>query len=263
MGSRPAVKESTVSAPRQPPGTRRPGRQTAHLVPHALSRAVDRTDRLEALTRELHSAGRQGRTSAWLAERLNVSARTVKRDVTALQQAGVPIRASSGPQGGYAIDTAAAGPPVRLTPEEAIAVVVGLQAVPDQPFEAAGRSVISKVLHALDPAERDDVIRAASQVWIRPGESPVTPDGDIRAVLAQATRDHQVVIVDYESDDTSRTLTRQLEPLGFAHSRGLWFVLAWCREDDGGRWIQLDRIRAAQPTHEAFKPRDVREVFGQ
>jgi predicted DNA-binding transcriptional regulator YafY len=61
---------------------------------------VNRTERLYAVAEELRRAGAQGTTSARLARSLEVSIRTIKRDVSALQQAGLPVRAEAGPGGG-------------------------------------------------------------------------------------------------------------------------------------------------------------------
>ncbi|WP_116946859.1 helix-turn-helix transcriptional regulator [Jiangella endophytica] len=259
----------TPSAPRRAPSGPRPSGDARPAVGEAGGRA-SRSTRLDSLARELHAAGRQGRTSSWLAERLGVSARTVKRDVIALQQSGVPIRASSGPQGGYVIDQSGQRA-LSLTPDEALAIVVGLQAVPDQPFAAAGSSAAAKVLRAVAPDRRADVTAVAERIWIRPGEPEPPHDDTVRSVLADAIRDHRVVLLDHapaDSDtdtdtdtDMGETLTEQVEPLGFAHSRGAWFVLVWSRESDAGRWFQLDHVSAAQPTHETFEPRDVREIF--
>lgn len=260
MGSQATAQDSDTSS--RLPRMRRPGQQPTPLVPDALGRAVHRSNRLETLTKELRAAGKQGRTSAWLAERLGVSARTVKRDVAALQQAGVPIRASSGPQGGYVMDDAPANLPLTLTADEALAIVVGLQAVPDQPFASAARAAVVKLLQTLTPDGRAEVSRLAERVWIRPGEPSPSADESVRDVLTQAIRQRNLVLLDYQPPEGPPTLIRQVEPLGFAHSFGHWFVLAWCREDDAGRWFRLDRVTAAQRTHEMFEPRDVREVFG-
>jgi len=75
---------------------------------------VNRTDRLHALSEELRRAGQHGRTAARLAGWLEVSTRTIKRDVAALQQAGLPVWSQAGPGGGYVLDEAATLPPVNL-----------------------------------------------------------------------------------------------------------------------------------------------------
>ncbi|SDU11728.1 helix-turn-helix transcriptional regulator [Jiangella alkaliphila] len=250
----------TPSAPRRAPGGPRPSGGDVRPGSGDATGRASRSTRLDSLARELHAAGRQGRTSSWLAERLGVSARTVKRDVIALQQAGIPIRASSGPQGGYVIDQAGQRT-LSLTPDEALAIVVGLQSVPDQPFAAAASAAAAKVLRAVAPDRRADVTAVAERIWIRPGEPEPPHDDAVRPVLTDAIRDHRVVLLDHTPAATTETLTEQVEPLGFAHSRGAWFVLAWSREADAGRWFQLDHVSAAQPTHETFEPRDVREIF--
>lgn len=263
MGSPATARErATLSgAPARLPRMRPPNRDLmpSGATPVALGRAVSRASRLDALTEELRGAGPQGRTSAWLADRLGVSARTVKRDVTALLRAGVPIRASSGPQGGYAIDTTAR-PSLTLTPDEALAIVVGLQAIPDQPFASTIESAIAKVLRSVPAQQRTEIGPLADRIWLRPGEPPLDHDTAIRDVLVTAVRDHHVVLLDYEPTDGPPMLSRQVEPLGFAHSRGRWFAIAWCRDRDSGNWFQLDHITAAQPTHETFTPRAIRDL---
>jgi predicted DNA-binding transcriptional regulator YafY len=66
---------------------------------------VNRTDRLYALVEELRATAPAYRSTTWLAERFEVSTRTIERDLSALQQSGVPIYATAGRRGGYAIDT--------------------------------------------------------------------------------------------------------------------------------------------------------------
>jgi predicted DNA-binding transcriptional regulator YafY len=77
---------------------------------------VNRTERLYAIAEELRRAGRPGRTAGGLAGRFEVSVRTIKRDVSALLQAGLPIWARPGAGGGYVLDASASLPPVNFTP---------------------------------------------------------------------------------------------------------------------------------------------------
>jgi predicted DNA-binding transcriptional regulator YafY len=87
---------------------------------------MNRTDRLYALREELRRAGPEGRTAEQLAARFEVSARTVKRDVSALQQGGFPVWARIGRIGGYVVDRNATLPPVNITAAEATALAAAL-----------------------------------------------------------------------------------------------------------------------------------------
>jgi predicted DNA-binding transcriptional regulator YafY len=82
-----------------------------------MSPFMNRTDRLYALVEELRRNGRRGRTAAWLARRFEVSMRTVKRDIAALQAAGTPVSGQEGRGGGYQLATEGLAP-VALTSAE-------------------------------------------------------------------------------------------------------------------------------------------------
>ncbi len=77
---------------------------------------------------------------AELAERFEVSTRTIERDLLALQEAGVPIWAQPGPGGGYGLNVDTTLPPLNLTPAEAAALATALAATRAMPFADAGRS---------------------------------------------------------------------------------------------------------------------------
>lgn len=222
---------------------------------------MNRTDRLYALAEQLRTAGAGGRTSGWLAAHFEVSARTIKRDVTALQQAGVPIWATGGPGGGYVLDPAAALPPLTFTAGEAVAIALALQADPDQPYGVDGRSAVTKVLGALTPKRRAEVEQLAGRVWIR-SRNRDDDTGAVRRTLSEAVRTQAVVVLGYLSADGRATSKRPVEPLGFAQTRGRWYLMAWCRLRDDGRWFRFDRIAAVWPTTETFEARDVGTVFG-
>src|SRR2546421_5333369 len=103
---------------------------------------MNRTDRLYALVEELRAAAPAPRSARWLADRFEVSSRTVERDLGALQQAGVPIYAEPGRTGGYVLDKAHTLPPVNVTPAEAVAIAVALEGLHGTPFHDAARSAL-------------------------------------------------------------------------------------------------------------------------
>lgn len=104
---------------------------------------MNRTDRLYALVEELRSVAPDWRTAKWFAERFEVSTRTIERDLSALQQAGVPIFATLGRRGGYAIDVKHTLPPLNLSAAEVTAVATALAAESATPFTHAGRSALA------------------------------------------------------------------------------------------------------------------------
>jgi predicted DNA-binding transcriptional regulator YafY len=221
---------------------------------------MNRTDRLYAIVEELRGAGPTGRTAAWLADRFEVSARTIKRDVSALQQSGVPIWATSGPGGGYAVDAAGALPPLSFTPSEATAIAVALAVQPGLPFGPDGRSALTKVLGAMTPERRAEAEALAGTVWIRRSEPDRTP---VARTLDEAVRRRVVVVIDYVDANGEATERRPVEPLAFAQVEARWYLLAWCRRRRDGRWFRLDRVTAAWPTTERFAERDVATLYGE
>lgn len=222
---------------------------------------MNRTDRMFAIVEELRSGPPSGRTAAWLAERLSVSTRTIKRDVSALQQADVPIWATPGPGGGYALDPAATLPPLTFTPGEAAAMAAALASLPSLPFGPDGRSALTKVLGAMSDRGRSAAGDLGARIWVLPGEGGAPPE--VARVLDEAVRTGVVVVLDYVDREGKETQRRPVEPLAYANTGRHWFLMAWCRRQRGGRWFRLDRVQAAHLTTERFERRDLVEIFGE
>jgi predicted DNA-binding transcriptional regulator YafY len=220
---------------------------------------VNRTDRLYAIAEALRLAGDDGRTSAWLAARFEVSARTIKRDITALQEAGRPIAGTGGPGGGYRIDPAVTLAPIAFTPAEAIAIATLMSVQGDVPYAVEGRRALAKVLDAMVPGGRRGAATLAGRVWTR--GSPVRSSSAIRAVEEAVAR-QVVVVIDYVDGDGDESRRRPVEPIAFANTRGNWYLMAWCRWRRAGRWFRIDRIRRADLTTQPAPPRDLTDVFG-
>lgn len=235
---------------------------------------MNRTDRLYAIAEELRRAGPQGRTSGVLAERFEVSGRTVKRDVLALQEAGVPIWAQAGPGGGYVLDEAATLPPLTFSAREAIAVSVALAMGRALPFAPDGQSALGKLLDAMRPEDKAAAEALGGRIWTRQAPDPRDPadrSGRMRSdqrpaaarVVDEAIRDEVVVLIDYTDASGARTERRPVEPQVYALDGDQWFLLAWCRMRRAGRWFRLDRIDRAVLTTEHVAPRDVAATFGE
>lgn len=138
---------------------------------------MNRTERLYAVAEELRRAGPTGTTGARLAAALEVSERTIKRDVAALQQAGLTVWAQPGPGGGYVLDPSASLPPVNFTPGQAVAVAVALATLPPgSPFAVDARVARGKVWDALAAGDRARAEALAARVWVRHATDDATTD---------------------------------------------------------------------------------------
>lgn len=105
-----------------------------------------RTDRLYALVEELRARAPRPVSRSMLAERLEVTERTIERDILALQQAGVPIWSQRGRGGGYAIDAQWSLPPLNFDATEALAVIAALATAQAEVVEDSWRAVASPTL---------------------------------------------------------------------------------------------------------------------
>ena len=126
--------------------------------------AVNRTDRLYALVEDLRATAPRPRSARDLAARYEVSARTIERDILALQESGVPVYAEPGRRGGYAIDKTMTLPPVNFTAAEMVAIAVALARDEGTPFAAATRSALRKVMAAAPATQAAEAARLIDRV---------------------------------------------------------------------------------------------------
>ena len=222
---------------------------------------MNRTDRLYALVEELRATAPRARTARQLAERFEVSPRTIERDLSALQQSGVPIWATPGPGGGYTVDPSLTLPPLNFTASEATAIAVALAVSGPIPFGDAAREALRKVVSAMSAGHRESARDLVARIQLLQREGELQPTPVVRAVETAVT-EGLVLELDYVDKDGNRTAGRLVEPFGFAGLDRQWYLIAWCRLRDGGRVFRLDRIRAARVTDEETPERDFAEVAG-
>jgi predicted DNA-binding transcriptional regulator YafY len=202
---------------------------------------VNRTDRLYALVEELRAAAPGNRSTTWLAERFEVSGRTIERDLAALQQAGVPIYATPGRRGGYAIDSRHTLPPLNLSAAEVAAIATALAAPSSTPFTHAGRTALQKILAVLREVDADGAHELATRIRLFDDRhtGPRPP-----AVVEHAIVQRRVLRLDYVDKDGAPT-DRFVEPAAVLGVHPNWYLWAWCRLREGPRVFRLDRIRGA------------------
>ncbi|GAA1749066.1 helix-turn-helix transcriptional regulator [Aeromicrobium alkaliterrae] len=217
---------------------------------------MNRTERLYAMREELRRAGSSGRTADQLARHFEISSRTVKRDVSALQLGGFPVYAVTGRHGRYVVDRAATLPPVNFTHTEASALAAAIAAHRGQPFDAQARSALTKVVEAMDAGARSRTVSLTDRIWIDlpDDDGPVTS----RRVLEQALVQQLVVTLHVRRDDG--VVVRSVDPMILAHTRGRWFLVARCRDRDVIRWYPLDQVVEAHLTARPAEPIDVARI---
>jgi predicted DNA-binding transcriptional regulator YafY len=218
---------------------------------------VNRTDRLYALVEELRAVAPRPRTAKQLAERFEVSVRTIERDLGALMEAGVPLYARTGPGGGYAIDKAHTLPPVNFTPDEAIAVAVALARPASSPLASALGTALRKVVAAMPEQQATIAHRLAGRIALFEYPADVRPPA--AATLEEALLRSQVVEIGYE-DRHGQASDRVVEPMALVGSETGWYLVGHCRLRDDTRVFRLDRVSAARLTGEPAPDRPVPEM---
>lgn len=202
---------------------------------------VNRTDRLYALVEELRAAAPQWRSASSLAEHFEVSTRTIERDLSALQQAGVPIYATPGRRGGYALDLQHTLPPLNLSAAEVAAVASALAASASTPFTHAGRTALQKILAVLREVDAESTRELAARVRVfdhgAEGHRAL-------AVVEQAIVEQRVVEIGYVNKIDEFT-SRTVEPVAMLGVQPYWYLWGFCRLRQAPRVFRLDRIRTA------------------
>lgn len=198
-----------------------------------------RADRLFALVQLIR--GRRLSTAAWLAQRLEVSLRTVYRDVADLQCQGVPIDGEAGV--GYRLGKGFDLPPLMFTREEARALAVASRLAQqwlDPAMALAAADALSRVLSVLPASVRAEV--DSQQLLVAPtGLKPALAQRlqGLREAAQQRRR------VDLRYLDLQERLTqRRVWPLGCFYWGAVWTLAAWCEQRQDFRSFRLDRMQA-------------------
>ncbi len=219
---------------------------------------MTRTDRLYALVEELRAAAPRARTVPALARHLEVSERTVQRDLQALMASGVPVRSESGRGGGWYVDPAMTLPPVNFTAAEALAVTAALAAAEHAaPFAGGARSAMHKVTAVLSGPASVAARDLARQIVAMPSRT----DPAVRGAVEEAITGGRVLRLEYAGADGQST-RREVEPAGLLTAQGQWYLIAWCRMRRAPRGFRLDRILGASPTEETAPARRLTDMLG-
>lgn len=195
-----------------------------------------------------------------LADRLDVSLRTLRRDVDRLRELGYPVRADRGVGGGYQLDHGVSLPPLVLDGEEAVSVTVGLLTCAQTSItgvaEASVRA-LAKVIPVMPPRLRRqvDALRAATVPSTTPWAGAGV-DSDALVLTAQVCRDSERITFAYTAADGADS-RRRVEPLQLVTVGQRWYLVAYDLDRDDWRSFRLDRMREIADTGRRFRPREL------
>ncbi len=194
--------------------------------------------------------GRIDWTAEELARRLEVTTRTVRRDVTRLRDLGYPVEAVAGPGGGYRLGAGGKLPPLLLDDEEALAVALGLRVAATAAvggLEDASLSAMSKLEHVLPPRLRTR-LEDVSVATVSTAElSSARVDHNALATTASAIRAGIRLRFDY-TDAEGRPSERHAEPYRLVHTGRRWYLVAFDLDRDDWRTFRLDRVSEPRAT---------------
>jgi predicted DNA-binding transcriptional regulator YafY len=203
---------------------------------------------------------------AELAARLEVSVRTLRRDVERVRELGYPVEAQRGVDGGYQLAPGAALPPLVLDDDEAVALTLGLQAAAQGGVAGVAESSVSaltKVVQVMPPRlrRRVEALRAMTVTggWTAGwsgGWSGPTVDGGVLTTVAQACRDAVRLRFGYTAADGTRS-EREVEPSRLALVGRRWYLVAYDLGRQDWRSFRLDRLNDPEATGPRFRPREL------
>jgi predicted DNA-binding transcriptional regulator YafY len=200
--------------------------------------------------------GRRDWPGTELAERLEVSGRTVRRDIERLRQLGYPVESLTGPAGGYRLRAGTAMPPLLLDDDEALAIAVGLRTAAGASVtgieEPAVRALV-KLEQVLPSHLRRRVAALGSATITVPVGGP-TVDPQHLSVIAAACRDSECLRFAYRSRDGADT-RREVEPHSLVNHGRRWYLVAWDRRRDAWRTFRVDRLSRPAPAGARFTQR--------
>lgn len=193
-----------------------------------------------------------------LSTRLEVSPRTLRRDVEDLRGLGYGIDSVSGVGGGYRLGRGASVPPLVLSTEEAVAIAVGLRAAASTAVtgieDAAARALVA--LEQSLSAETRERIASIGRAVLPLGGGVDPVDLDTVVTLARAIRDARSLRIDYTRHD-GELVRRTIQPHRIVHTGSRWYVVARDADRDAWRTLRLDRLVPQLPFAEPFVPQEV------
>lgn len=220
---------------------------------YSCTNKMNRTDRLSAILIQLQS--KRIVKAQEIADRFNISLRTVYRDIRALEEAGVPIGAEAGI--GYFLQESYHLPPVMFTTDEASALLFGeklIEKMSDEKIRTDFCSALYKIKSVLRPDEKDYLEKLHDRVAVY---NMNTLGDKYQQLWINEIRDSlvnkKVLQIKYEARYAEDAVCRKVEPIGLCNYSSRWHLFAWCKLRNDYRDFRLDRIQHLEATSENFK----------
>ncbi|MEV0627548.1 helix-turn-helix transcriptional regulator [Nonomuraea wenchangensis] len=196
---------------------------------------------------------------ALLAERLDVSPRTVRRDVDRLRELGYPITAAKGPDGGYRLTPGTDLPPLLFDDDQAVALAIALhQATATGADIAEGAARALTTVRQVMPARLRHRLDALHVTTVEPPTTrpPARAGSALLMTISAAVHARETLRFDYGPGTEDDAPPRRVEPHHLLTWRGRWYLLAWDLDRHDWRTFRADRITPKVPTGPRFTPRE-------
>jgi predicted DNA-binding transcriptional regulator YafY len=218
---------------------------------------MNRIDRLTAIL--IHLQSKKIVKAEEIANRFEISLRTVYRDVKALMEAGVPIGSEAGT--GYFIVDGYHLPPVMFNQEEASALLLAgklVEKMSDQSIRKAFESALLKIKCVLNDTEKNnlEVLQASVSVTRMPDRESEQFPNNFLTDIQKALVYKEVLEIEYQSNLEELT-KREIEPIGIQYYSAHWHLIGWCRLRSGYRDFRADRIKSLTNNCKKFDSRNL------
>lgn len=213
---------------------------------------MNRIDRLHAILTHLQSKRRV--TAQEIADRFNISLRTVYRDVKALDESGVPVIGEAG--SGYSIMEGYRLPPVMFSQEEANALLLGgklAEKLTDGSIRKHFEAALFKIKSVLRSTDKDNLDNLNNHIEVLRfrGSTDEMADSHL-AALQRAIAEKRAIFIHYHSGGKEELSERVIEPIGLWYYSSYWHLIGWCRLRQGYRDFRVSRIQRLQLKDENF-----------
>ena len=214
---------------------------------------MNRFDRVTAIMIQLQS--KKVVKAQELAERFEVSLRTIYRDIRSLEEAGIPLYGEAGV--GYSMADGYRLPPVMFTKEEAMAFLTAeklVEKLTDSETSKNYAAAMFKIRSILKTQEKDFLEQVEEKIIVRKQISPLRENADLNLLptILQAIAKKEVLSIQYFSLYQQEITSRTVEPLGILFENNKWHMIAYCRLRSAYRDFRIDRINSLKITGDRF-----------